>query len=165
MALLSSPAKKNSAFGWGGVGAERGQAPCDPVGAGSYGAWSDEASTDALLCGCDEGAGRGGFRLHLVADLVGDLFQSGFVVALVVVEDDAECPDGLAGGVLHDELVFEVVASGVDFEVALAGADAAHIILVADLADASEVGGYDEVLVPGRSGVDGDEDDLGVLGE
>jgi len=58
-----------------------------------------------------------------------------------------------------------MLACGVEFQIALAGPDAAKVVLIADFADASKIRCDDKVLVTRRLRMDGDEDYLRVLGK
>src|SRR5258707_6654146 len=103
-----------------------------------------------MLRRAEKFAARGKLGFHLIASLNSNLFQARLVVAGLVVEHDAESPNSFAGRIEQNQFILEVVALLADLEIALPGANAAHIIFVTDLADAPEVRSNDQVLMPGR---------------
>src|ERR1700731_1758938 len=118
-----------------------------------------------LLGGFEELGSRWCFLLHLIANLLRLLLELGFF-ALLVVENNADGPDRLAGLVLHNQFHLEMVAFLVDLKIRFAGLDHSQIILVRFLPDASNVGRDDHVLIlPRRRDVHGHNHNLFMFGQ
>src|SRR5437868_1753816 len=83
---------------------------------------------------------------HFVSHLFGIFCQLTLVVAGLVIEDDPDCPNSVTCLIEKRKLILEVIACLVHLEIAFAGIDDAHVILISLLADAAYVGGNDHVL-------------------
>src|SRR6202035_2766897 len=101
-----------------------------------------------MLRRAEKFASRGKLSFHLIPSLNSDLFQGRLVVAGLVVEDNPESSNRLAGRVKQNQFILEVVTLLADLEIALPSVNAAHVVFVADLADAPEVRSNDQVLMP-----------------
>src|ERR1700676_897116 len=99
-----------------------------------------------LLGRFEELGSRWCFLFHLIANLLRLLLELRFF-ALLIVENNADGPDSLAGLVLHNQFHLEMVAFLVDLKIGFAGLDPSQIVLVRFLPDASNVGRDDHVLI------------------